>query len=69
MTQSTRSCRFDADFMRMLKVMTKNLRGTNALLVPPDPKVGGGDLSPLVPMVVAPMSLVVISTIFYNIVC
>ena len=27
--------------MRMLKVMTKNLRGTNALLVPPDPKVGG----------------------------
>ena len=34
--------------------MTKKLRGTNTLLVPLNPKVGG-DLSPPVPMVVAPM--------------
>jgi len=45
----TIACRFDADFMRMLNVMTKKLRGTNALLVPPDPKVGGGTCLPWSP--------------------
>ena len=37
-----------------MKIMTKKLGGTNTLLVPSNLKVGG-DLSPPVPMVVAPM--------------
>ena len=38
-----------------LKVMTKSWGGTNTLLVPPPSQKVEGDLSPPVPMVVAPM--------------